>query len=275
MSGRLVSLVALSTAGLIALAGALLYQGAVRLNYPSFAEYPVQGIDVSHHQGRIDWAKLKSTRSQFAYIKASQGATFRDSLFTANWNGALAAGVVPGSYHYFSLCRSGADQATNFIAAAGWTKAFGLPPAVDLEFRGNCGRRPSAAEFSAELQKFLELVEREWGCRPVLYVTEEFYYPYVAEPFGSYQLWVRNIFAEPRLAGGRAWRIWQFANRGRLPGVETFVDLDAFNGSTQEFAAFRCAPPPLDLQPASALPSDSLATVRADDAPARGSDRAP
>jgi lysozyme len=172
MSGRFLSLVAVSSTGLIAVAGALLHQGIVRFNYPSFGRYPVQGIDVSHHQGRIDWTKLKGARSQFAYIKASQGATFRDSSFTWNWNGALAAGVVPGSYHYFSLCGNGAEQATNFIAAAAWTKVVGLPPAVDLEFRGNCGRRPSVAEFSAELQKFLELVETEWGCRPVLYVTE-------------------------------------------------------------------------------------------------------
>jgi lysozyme len=261
MSGRFLSLVAVSSTGLLALAGALLHQGIVRLNYPSFGRYPVQGIDVSHHQGTIDWTKLKGLRAQFAYIKASEGAAYRDSMFTANWNGALAAGVVPGSYHYFSLCRTGAEQATNFIAAAAWTKVVGLPPAVDLEFRGNCGRRPSAAEFSAELQRFLELVETEWGCRPVLYVTEEFYYPYVAAAFGSYPLWVRNIFAEPQLAGGRAWRIWQFANRGRLSGIETFVDLNAFNGSAEEFAAFRCAAPPLDLQPAAALPFDGFAPV--------------
>jgi lysozyme len=240
MSGRPLSFVAASTAGLVALVAVLLYQGVVQITEPSFERYPVQGVDVSHHQGRIDWGQMAGRRAQFAYIKASQGATFRDSLFGVNWSAALASGVVPGAYHFFSLCRPGAEQAGNFIAAAARTKADGLPPAVDLEFRGNCERRPSVDEFGAELQRFLEAVETEWGCRPVLYVTEEFYYLYVAATFASYPLWVQGIFGRPRLAGGREWRIWQFTTRGRLPGVAAFVDLDAFNGSTEEFAAFRC-----------------------------------
>ena len=149
-----------------------LSHGYLRFNYPSLARYPVQGVDVSHHQGDIHWAALKSPRVRFAYIKATEGATFQDSAFATNWRGAAAAGIVPGAYHYFTLCRSGADQAANFIATTGALAGSGLPPAVDLEFGGNCAHRPTVDAFEAELQVFLTTVGEYTGCRPVLYVTE-------------------------------------------------------------------------------------------------------
>jgi len=74
-----------------------IYLGLARLNHPRLSEFPVQGIDVSHHQGEIDWARLAGPRVRFAYIKASEGATFRDPRFVANWRGAatLLPGVQP------------------------------------------------------------------------------------------------------------------------------------------------------------------------------------
>jgi lysozyme len=214
--------------GFAALAAWSLYQGFIRFNYPSLEDFPVQGVDVSHHQGRIDWAALKGRKVGFAYIKATEGATFRDSMFAANWLAASTAGVVPGAYHFFTLCRSGADQAANFLAALGPGSAGQLPPAVDLEFGGNCSRRPSKAQFETELRVFLERVEQGLGCRPLLYVTQDFYLPYVAGSFSGYP-WMRNIYREPVLAAGERWTLWQFANRGRLPGVRTFIDLNVFN----------------------------------------------
>ena len=74
-------------------------------------------MDVSHHQAEIDWTELKGRAVQFAYIKASEGATSRDPRFASNWKAALAAGVTPGAYHFFTLCKPGAQQARNFLAA--------------------------------------------------------------------------------------------------------------------------------------------------------------
>ena len=85
--------------------------------HPSDRDFPSQGIDVSHHQGPIEWPLLPRQGVDFAYIKATEGGDFRDSAFAANWAGARAAGIARGAYHFFTLCRSGADQAANFIAA--------------------------------------------------------------------------------------------------------------------------------------------------------------
>lgn len=233
---QLAACAAISTA-VIAL---LLYRGIVRLNYPDLRTYPIQGVDVSHHQGEIDWTELKGPAVQFAYIKASEGATFRDPQFAANWKGAVTAGVTPGAYHFFTLCKSGAEQARNFLAALADVTDRGLPPAVDLEFGGNCEHRPVQREFTRELYSFLEQVKRATGCTPVLYVTQDFYRPYVAGRIEGYPLWVRNIFGTPSLHEGAHWLLWQYANRGRMPGVGTFIDLNVYSGSAAQFREFRC-----------------------------------
>ena len=96
----------------------LIDRDVVRLNNPPADRFPVQGIDVSHHQGVVDWERVASNRAiRFVYIKASEGGDFRDASFTENWNGARRGGLVAGAYHYFTFCRSGRDQAANFLAA--------------------------------------------------------------------------------------------------------------------------------------------------------------
>jgi lysozyme len=183
----------------VALSVFLLYQGILRFNYPSFEEFPVRGVDVSHHQGEIDWQQLKIENAKFAYIKASEGATFRDPKFVENWNGALKAGVVSGAYHYYTLCKPGSEQANNFVGALNSVKGDALPPVVDLEFGGNCGTRPAAEEFAIQLTAFLRVLLAGTGCSPVLDVTQEFYCSYVAGQFQGSRFWVRDIYTKPKL----------------------------------------------------------------------------
>lgn len=231
---------------LAAIALALLWsawlRGWVRFNYPSHARYPVQGVDVSHHQGHIDWPALAGPHAQFAWVKATEGEDFRDEDFDRNFREAAQAGVVPGAYHYFTLCKPGAAQAANFIAAAGPARGQGLPPAVDLEYGGNCAYRPPAEEFARELRTFLVLVEQAWGCEPVLYVTKDFYPDYVQGRFPTHRLWMRDMVGAPAPPDGRTWQVWQFAHRAHLPGVKGFIDRNAFAGSRAEFARFLCRP---------------------------------
>ena len=87
---------------------------AVLANLPEGAELmpdEVMGIDVSSHQRDIDWSQVSADGVGFAYIKATEGAGFTDSHFRSNWDGARAAGITPGAYHYFTLCSSGEKQA--------------------------------------------------------------------------------------------------------------------------------------------------------------------
>src|SRR3954454_25178732 len=82
--------------------------------HPSERRYPYQGVDVSHHQGHIAWAKLPSQGVDFAYIKATEGADHVDGRFSINWRAAHRAGIHRGPNHLFRLCGIGRAQADNF-----------------------------------------------------------------------------------------------------------------------------------------------------------------
>lgn len=211
-----------------AVAAALLALAAWRFAggwHPSDSDFPRQGIDVSHHQGTIDWAKLPAQGVDFAYIKASEGGDHRDSRFAFNWAGAKQAGIARGAYHFFTLCRPGAEQAANFIAAVP-PDADALPAAVDLEYLGNCSRAVTPDAFHSELAAFIRPVEAHFGKRVVLYLTEEFDSAYQVSARLKRPLWLRSLLFEPGF-GARPWHIWQVSNFRRLDGVDGRVDWNA------------------------------------------------
>ena len=209
--------------------------GLLRLNYPSYETYPVRGIDVSHHQGRIDWRAVRAAGTTFAFIKASEGADHLDSEFARNWSGAQAAGVTRGAYHFFTFCSPGAAQAEQFARSVGGD--FGeLPPVADVEFVGNCKSYAGIEPVRAELREFLTAVERLSGRRPLIYFTPESFARVLAGAFEDYAGFPRDLFWEPGDAGAR-WSFWQFADNGRMPGIKGRVDLDLFRGSPLDFAA--------------------------------------
>ena len=211
----LIALLLLAGAGI----GAMLMAGHWT---PSRSAYPVQGIDVSHHQGEIDWSQLPAQGVDFAYIKATEGGDFRDRLFPANWRGAGEAGIRRGAYHFFTLCRPGADQAANVIATVP-REAGMMPIAVDLEYMGNCDQQVSVDQLHAELAAFIRAVEAHYGQPVILYLTREFDEAYQVSARVPRQLWLRRLVFEPAWTA-RPWTIWQVSNFRRLRGIEGRVD---------------------------------------------------
>jgi lysozyme len=189
---------------------------------PSEKRYPNQGIDISHHQGHIAWAKLPRQGVDFAYIKATEGSDRVDRRFSINWRAAHKAGLHRGAYHFFGLCSSGRAQAANFVRTVPFD-AKALPPAVDLEFPGNCKRRPSRAKVHKELHDFLRIVEARYGKHAVLYLTPHFDKRYRISANFNRPLWLRSIRSKPSF-GARPWSIWQASYTRRLRGVHGHVD---------------------------------------------------
>lgn len=213
------------TAALLAAAFFSYRQGWWRFNYPDPAGIGAQGLDVSHHQGEIRWAEIPKSQFGFVYIKASEGGDFRDKQFLKNWEEARANGFQAGAYHFFTLCRAGKDQAQNFTGTV--PRAQGaLPPAIDLEFTGNCGDRPEKEKFLKELRDFSAVVENHYRARPVLYTTYSFYWRYLeGSEFAAYPLWIRDVFGRPDTR--QEWALWQYADNARVPGIDGPVDLNA------------------------------------------------
>lgn len=223
---------------LVALAAAIAayFSGLFIPNYPSQSAFPVRGIDVSHHQGEIDWKAVPRDEVSFVYLKATEGGDFHDTRFQENWKQSAEAGFPRGAYHFFSLKTPGAAQAANFIATVP-KDPLALPPAIDLEYHGNTSHRPTVEAFQKELTAFIEAIRNHYGREPIIYTATDF----IDEYLGSYplpRLWIRAVVTRPRLKPGHSWIFWQYSEKEKTPGIKGFVDQDVFYGTRGEFRAF-------------------------------------
>lgn len=92
-----------------------------------------RGIDVSAYQSPQDWAVRKTEGVVFAFAKASEGQTSRDDRFDAHIRGIIAAGLVPGAYHFAWPTQDPAREAANYIAAVKPYARPGFVHWLDLE----------------------------------------------------------------------------------------------------------------------------------------------
>jgi len=181
-----------------------------------------EGIDLSHHNGAVDWPRLSTAGFSFVYLKATEGEGHIDTRFQENWQGALRHHWQAGAYHFYLLCQDGRRQAANFIRQVE-VRGDALPPAVDLEHAQNCAPRGTRAETIAEIKVFLAGLEEEYGAVPVIYTTPTFHAEWLdGEGFDAHPLWVRSLEGPPRLP----YAIWQYSMKGRVPGVSGNVDLN-------------------------------------------------
>jgi lysozyme len=214
---------------LIVVAGGIIcvleFFGIIWHNALFAARYPITGLDVSHHQGNIDWQKVADTRKYtFVYIKATEGHDFTDDLFKQNWQGAKAAGLQVGAYHFFSVRSSGQEQAELFIANVPKDNTA-LAPVIDIEIDISRDK----TQIRRELQELVSRLENYYQQPPILYVTYDTYQAYIQGNFRHNPIWIRDILKPPAIPD-RAWSMWQYTNRGRVPGIATYVDVNVLNG---------------------------------------------
>lgn len=209
--------------------------------------YDVIGVDVSNHQGPVDWPTLKADGVAFAYIKASEGATFVDARFAANWAAARDAGIPRGAYHFFTLCQPGQTQARHFLRTI--QEVGDLAPAVDAEHMGPCRKGPTTDDPAREVAAFIDEVERIAGVRPIVYTTRQFHDAHLLGRLEGERFWLRSLGVPPGYRRDE-WVLWQFDNAGRRRGVSGPVDLNAFRGDRAAFKRFAGAEPPRARRPA-------------------------
>jgi len=217
--------------------------GVLTFGYPylEFARlwFGVVGVDVSHHQGDIDWQKLSKTDVRFAYLKATEGGDYVDPTFNDNWDAARKAGLAVGAYHFFTRCKTGAEQAKNFLAVLP-TDVDGLPPVLDAEKMEPCDGLAADLDPQKEIQAFIDAVNAKVGCKPIIYITPQFDLSYLSGKLKSESFWARSLLIPPLLRRD-SWVFWQYSDAGSRAGVEGPVDLDVFRGTPREFDIFRKA----------------------------------
>ena len=205
------------------------------------AAYPVHGVDVSRWQGDVDWAKARDNGVSFAFIKATEGGDHTDPAFRDNWLEAGLTGVPRGAYHFYYFCRSAAEQARWFIANVPKERGA-LPPVLDLEWNAasrNCPQRPGPAAVQAEVLTFLNIVGAHYGQQPIVYTTVDFWKDNELWRLDGAQPWFRAVSQHPSEAfPGATWSFWQYSGTGLVPGVGGPVDVNAFAGSREAWAAW-------------------------------------
>ncbi len=206
----------------------------------SAQSYPVHGIDISRWQADIDWAGVKASGTRFVFIKATEGGDHIDPRFAANWNGARAAGIPVGAYHFVYWCRPAHEQAHWFVQHIP-RDANALPPVLDLEWNGHSRTCPQKVSRELALEKtrlMLRELEAHTGKIPIIY-TDITFHKEVLEgerEFDRYPFWLRSVAARPEERYvGRPWAFWQYTTTGRIPGIRGDVDRNTFYGSDQEF----------------------------------------
>ena len=197
------------------------------------------GVDVSAYQADIDMEALKAQDIRFIYIKATEGSSSQDARFAENWENAKTAGLLSGAYHFFSYDSPGKTQAENFIQTVGPDLKGRLLPTVDVEYYGDKEQNPPAKEdVVRELQIFLDLLEKEYGVKPLVYTRADIYDKYLKGTFDDYKKWISSLYSPLSWNYQDDWYLWQYFNRGTLDGYsggEKFIDLNVLNkGKTLE-----------------------------------------
>ena len=203
----------------------------------------LQGLDVSHYNGAIDWARVAAdpARPAFAYAKALEGSTNADPTFTANYAGIKANKLLRGAYHMFHPDHPALEQAHHFLSIL--PRADGdLAPMLDVETAG-AGIAPAA--YAEAVMAWLDAVGTQLQCKPVIYTSASFWNANLGSygDFRGYPLWIAEYTARPSpvLPGGASrYDLWQYSQSGRVAGIAGNVDLDRFNGSVEGLQALLC-----------------------------------
>lgn len=184
------------------------------------------GIDVSHHNGRINWKKVAENGNiKFAYVKATEGTGYKDDRFVRNVREARKAGLEVGAYHFFTKAKSGKEQFEHFRNTVGHKHIGTLIPMVDVEDSGIGGMKVSSLRM--ELKTFCQLIKQEYGRKPVIYTKSGIYNQCLIGEFDDYYIWISRYGRQPRLRNDGKYNIWQFTERGYVEGIGGYTDLNS------------------------------------------------
>lgn len=189
------------------------------------AVYPCRGIDISAHNGEVDFDRVAADSIEFVYLKASEGGTWRDAFFERNYAAALRAGLKVGAYHFFRFDVEGWRQSVNLLQVLK-DRHLDLPVGIDVEEWGN------PAEFTTEeivdnLRSLVELL-RQNGREVMIYTNKNGYYRFLRGRFDDVQLWICS-FTTPALSENSRWTMWQHSHKACVDGVQGPVDMSTFN----------------------------------------------
>lgn len=220
------------------------------------------GIDVSRHQGTMNWQKAAVEGVLFAAIRATIGNYYTDPQFETHWTGAKNAGIYVTAYHVVLPDHTAQSQIDRFLDVLGSRiSESDLPIAMDVEL----DRGKSKSVITKIIKQCLELTEPAANRKPMIYTRASFFNWYV-EPLSiwkEYDLWIARYASQPwfgysdlyKPRDWDTWRFWQYSDRddGEKYGAESkSIDHNWFNGDKAALDAYvnpEEPPPPVRPDP--------------------------
>lgn len=196
-------------------------------------EGKVIGIDVSEYQGKIRWSYVDTIEEKYplryVFIRATVGKDRVDNEFERNWLGAKENKMIRGAYHYYRPNENSLEQAELFIKTVKLKKGD-LPPVLDIE---KLPKEQSIERLKIGLRRWLKAVESHYGVRPIIYSGEKYYDDFLKEEFSDYLFWIANYnFYREEIQD--EWLFWQFTEKATVPGINSSVDVNVYNGDLQQ-----------------------------------------
>lgn len=184
------------------------------------------GIDVSHHNGNIDWSKVVAD-VKYVFIKASEGVGYKDPKLSTNVTGAENVKIPKGFYHYArpETGNSAKAEAQSFVDSVEGFKAE-LPHVLDLE--GDAARlgKEALTKWAVE---WLDEVQKLTGHKVMLYTGASFAKTYCGSTLGKYPLWVAHYGGTDTPLANSTWSKWavfQYTETGKISGINGYVDIN-------------------------------------------------
>jgi GH25 family lysozyme M1 (1,4-beta-N-acetylmuramidase) len=220
------------------------------------------GVDVSTHQGAVNWTTMKNDGVSFAFTKATEGVDFIDARFTQNMNGARNAGVVIGPYHFARpdssvgtlaepVKQDAINEANDFVDAiapfyASYPGEY-LRPVLDVEALPSSAEINTIAEqrtyLSAWIKDFNSVVQSRLGTDVIIYLNGNYAQTYITADIASYDLWFakpNGLSSPPTDANMGVWSdwvFWQYSWTGNLGG-ENPLDLNTYRGTLNDLQEY-------------------------------------
>lgn len=199
----------------------------------------IEGIDVSSWQGSINWRKVKQAGVSFAYIKATEGATYVNPGFARDWQLSRECGIVRGAYHFLSPSSAVEQQVESFARTVGALEPGDLPPALDME--GDKWAPVPLAQRRQFLCRWLQEARAVLRAAPLVYIGYYFARDMLdtatidGADLASHPLWVPNWNSVDRPLippPWQDWTIWQYTSKGAVDGIQGNVDRNRYNGAS-------------------------------------------
>lgn len=205
----------------------------------------VQGIDVSNHNGEIDFGAVRNDGRSFAVVLATDGQSFTSDLFASQYDGAGQAGLFRAGYHFARPDGSAAEQANRFLDTVNYTNdGTSMPPVLDMEANPNGATcyGLDQGQMTTWIEDFVGLVKERTQREAIIYTSPGFWQECTGNStaFERNPLWIAewDVDQPSTIGGWPQYTFWQYSDSGTVNGVNGPVDVNRFNGTAADLEKF-------------------------------------